>query len=185
METNKSGAIGTEIGVLLYNLRTYLNLSRVTFSQKVGYSRTHIARFESGEAVPSDEVIDKICETFDVNRRYFDINSPMPIEEAVKTKNPAAGVAARLKNTRCEKGLTQGELAKLSGVSQPIISRIEFGEKLTEKQGKKLAEALEVGADWLMFGDEEKRNYPADDKMMKWLWEHEKEREAIWEKIKK
>ena len=53
------------------------------------------------------------------------------------------------------------------------ISQVESGAKLTEKQGTKISETLEVGFDWLMTGNEKKKMYPADRKMMDWLWEKE------------
>ena len=117
-----------------------------------------------------------------MDRRYFD--NQIPVQEAVKIKNPVLGISERLKNARKQKGWSQNELAMQAGVNQPIVNRVEFGEKLTEKQGRKLAEALEVGFEWLMYGNEEKRNYPVDERMINWLWEHEEERKSIWEKMK-
>ena len=66
-------------------------------------------------------------------------------------------------------------------MNQATINRVEFGAKLTEKQGRKIAETLEVGYDWLMTGNEKKKMYPADQKMMDWLWEKEDVRREIWE----
>ena len=71
-------------------------------------------------------------------------------------------------------------MAKRSGVNQAIINRVEFGAKLTEKQAVKLAETLEIGVEWLMQGDEKKKKYPADQKMILWLWDHEDARQEIW-----
>ena len=93
-------------------------------------------------------------------------------------------ISARLKLAREEKGLNQVELAERAGVSQSLISRVEFGQKLQEKQGIKIAEALEVGVDWLMKGNEDRKKYPADQKMTDWLWEHPDVREMIWNMMK-
>lgn len=76
------------------------------------------------------------------------------------------------------------ELARHSGVDASIINRVEFGAKLTEKQGVKLAEALEVGISWLLLGNEKKKEYPADKKMIDWLWEHSDVRKEIWGRMK-
>ena len=51
------------------------------------------------------------------------------------------------------------------------------------KAGEKLAEALDVGVDWLLFGDEGKKRYPADKKLIEWLWEHPEVREELWKKM--
>lgn len=61
---------------------------------------------------------------------------------------------------REEKGWSQKELARRSGVDASIINRVEFGAKLTEKQGVKLAEALEVGISWLLLGNEKTMDVP-------------------------
>ena len=88
-----------------------------------------------------------------------------------------------MKEARKEKGWNEHELAKRSGVSQSVISQVESGAKLTEKQGTKISETLEVGFDWLMTGNEKKKMYPADRKMMDWLWEKEDVRREIWERM--
>jgi transcriptional regulator with XRE-family HTH domain len=52
-----------------------------------------------------------------------------------------------LKTRRKEFGISQHELARLSGVSQAVISRIEAGGQLpTNAQTEKLGEALKVGS---------------------------------------
>lgn len=56
-------------------------------------------------------------------------------------------------------------------------------EKLSGKQGRKIAEALEIGFEWLIEGDERKKMYPADQKMIDWLWQHEDIRKMLWEKM--
>lgn len=76
------------------------------------------------------------------------------------------------------------ELSRRSGVVASIINRVEFGAKLTKKQGVKLAEALEVGIEWLLLGNEKKKEYPADKKMIDWLWEHSDVRKEIWDRMK-
>ena len=62
-------------------------------------------------------------------------------------------LASRLKQARSLRGLTQVQLAALSGVKQPDISKIERGEiqKTTGLLG--LARALRVNPHWLDTGD--------------------------------
>lgn len=54
-------------------------------------------------------------------------------------------IASNLSKFRSRAGLSQGELAKLSGVSQQLISQIEQGKNLSTKHLPKLANALGVG----------------------------------------
>lgn len=58
---------------------------------------------------------------------------------------------AKIKQARIEKGLTQAELAEKIGVEPPSVSRWEGGEMAPRpKMIHKIAEALEVGVEWLM-----------------------------------
>ena len=193
---------------LISNLRAYLQLSQAGFAAPLGLSSTHIARFEKGVSIPSPETIDEICKVFCVDRRYFEgsIYTPdilnegsspddhsvdessenraqMIVESAVKKMNPQEGIAERLKSARKERGWSQNELAKQSSVDRTVLSRIESGATLTEKQAVKLAETLEVGVEWLLKGDEEKKDYPIDQRMIHWLWKHEDERREIWNRM--
>ena len=170
-----------ELSVRIRELRGYLNLSQAVFAGPLNLSPTHIARFERGESIPSPETLDAICKAFSVDRRYFEgTNASISVEEAVERKNPEEGVAGRLKTAREAKGWSQNELAKRADVNQATINRVEFGAKLTEKQAVKIAEVLEVGVEWLLKGDEEKKDYPVDQRMIRWLWQHENERHEIW-----
>ena len=42
---------------------------------------------------------------------------------------------------------------------------------------------LHVGVDWLLTGDEGKKQYPADRKLIDWLWEHAEVREELWKRM--
>lgn len=171
---------------LIAGLREHLQLSQAAFSAPLDLSPTQIARFEKSVCQPNPQVIKKICETYRVDPRCFEepgLSGALSVEEAVDIQKPEAGIPQRLKQARLEKGWNQYELASRSGVDQSMICRIELGATLTKKQCTKLAEALEVGYDWLMKGEEHKRAYPADQKMVDWLWEHEEVRKEIWEQM--
>lgn len=50
---------------------------------------------------------------------------------------------------------------------------LESGKyQLRRKAGEKLAAVLEVGVDWLLTGDEDRKDFPADKAMVNWLWQH-------------
>lgn len=58
---------------------------------------------------------------------------------------------------RKEKGISQAELGKLSGINGDIVGKYERGEmKPSIETAKKLADALEVSLDYLV-GDQETR----------------------------
>lgn len=129
----------------------------------------------------SDAMINNICSSFNVERAYFDGTMDLTDALSPSTKNTETGL--RLKEAREKRGGTQRELAEATGVAQPVISKLETGAKLTEKQGRKLAEILEVGFDWLMEQDERNKYVPVDEKMIKWLKDHEEVRQEIWKRM--
>lgn len=64
--------------------------------------------------------------------------------------------ADRVKNRRLELGLKQGQVAKLSGLKQPDISKIELGKILETTKLLGLAQALACNPIWLSTGKGEK-----------------------------
>ena len=133
---------------------------------------------------PSERIIEKICDVHHVDQAYF--TSEMPVEQAVqKVEVDTAGAGQRLSIARQEKGLSMWELSRRAGISQPQISMLESGKyQVKRKAAEKLAAALEVGVDWLLTGDEEKKEFPADKAMVDWLWQHPEVREELWERMK-
>lgn len=172
---------------LLSDLRRKLGLSIALFSKPTGYSPTHMKKMEEGIYIPSAETITKICESFDVDPEYFTGNKPLDESVVVKDKHDEmVAIGKRLRQTRMEKELSARGLSKSTGLSHSMISNIENGEfNLTDKRAKQLAEALNVGVDWLVKGDESRKYDPVDDKMTEWLWNHPEVRKQIWDSIRK
>ena len=135
----------------MHELRIYLGLSLRAFGEPIGYTGMHISRFEKNVLIPDERVIQKICEVFHVEPSYF--TGELSVEQSVqKNDDSLTGAAAqRLTSARLEKGLSMWELSRRSGISQPQISLLESGKyQLKRKAGVKLAEALDVGVDWLL-----------------------------------
>ena len=173
-----------DIANIITELRAHLKLSQAKFAAPLGLSSTQIARFERGIYVPSPEIIKKICEVFDVDERLFG-DSSMTVEEAVTSHDIISEISARIRSERKEKGWSQTELAKHAGLTTNTIYRIETGQiNLATQTATNIASALDVGIDWLMRGNKDRKNYPADQKMIDWLWEHPDVREMIWNMMK-
>ena len=66
-----------------------------------------------------------------------------------------------------------------------MISMIESGKDrmLSVISAKKNADAFDVGYEWLLYGVEERQDYPVNDKMIKWLWSDVELRKKIWQRI--
>lgn len=75
----------------------------------------------------------------------------------MRTNSGDKNLADRIKLLRREKNLTQEQLAEIANVSLPLIQKIErvatFGSKYTHE---KLANALGVSVQFLLFGNDEK-----------------------------
>ena len=169
----------------IHELRSYLDLSLKAFGEPLGYTGTHIGRFEKSIATPDERVIQKICQVFHVDPTYF--TGELSVEQAVQKKdvNLSSASAQRLRDARLGKNLSMWELSRMSGISQPQISLLESGKyQVKRKAAEKLAAALEVGVDWLLTGDESKKRFPADKAMVDWLWQHPEVREELWERMK-
>ena len=167
-------------------LRKLLNLSLVAFSKPLGCSPTHIKRMEVGTVIPDEEFIGKLCEVYHISPAYFD--GSVSIEELnIKDKEEEKKeIGKRLKQARKEKGMTLKELSLLASITDSQLSLTENGHyRLKENRAEDIAEALEVGVEWLLYGEERNKNFPADRKMMEWLKSHEEIREMIWKMMTK
>ena len=166
----------------IVELKNKLGLSRASFAKALDISPSQMARIEAGKVVLSDEFLLKVCGTFHVNPSFF--TGEIDIDEAVSVVSPKEKkkqVGNRLKQMRIEKGLTLKELSDLVGLSDSQLCLIENGESnLTKKRAADIATVLHVGVEWLLYGDEEKKYFPLNEKMAQWLWNHPEERERIW-----
>ena len=176
--------MSTQVDKKIHDLRSYLGLSLKAFGDAIDYTGTHILRIEQKAVNPSEQFIQKVCEGLHVDPGYF--TGEMPVDQAVrKVEVDTAGAGHRLNIARQEKSLSMLELSRRSGISQPQISMLESGKyQLRRKAGEKLAAVLEVGVEWLLTGDEEKKDFPADKAMVNWLWQHPEVREELWKRMK-
>ena len=62
----------------------------------------------------------------------------------------------RLRFRRRELGLTQDEVALLSGTNQAVIQKIENGKSLRPRKLDVIADALNITPAWLLYGDGKK-----------------------------
>ena len=167
-------------------LRKLLNLSLVAFSKPLGCSPTHIKRMEVGTVIPDEEFIGKLCEVYHISPAYFEGKVSIEELDIKDQEEEKKEIGKRLKQARKEKGMTLKELSLLASITDAQLSLTENGHyRLKENRAEDIAEALEVGVEWLLYGEERNKNFPADRKMMEWLKNHEEVREKIWEMMTK
>ena len=162
-------------------LRKLLNLSLVAFSKPLGCSPTHIKRMEVGTVIPGEEFISKLCEVYHISPAYFDGTVSIEELDIKDQEEEKKEIGKRLKQARKEKGMTLKELSLLASITDAQLSPTENGHyRLKENRAEDIAEALEVGVEWLLYGEERNKHFPADRKMMEWLKDHPEIREQIW-----
>lgn len=66
-------------------------------------------------------------------------------------------ISERLKEIRKSKGITQGALAEMIGVSRGVIQNIEYGNTSPSKiVTQAICNALQINEEWLLYGKEPK-----------------------------
>ena len=76
----------------------------------------------------------------------------------------------RMRFRRRELGLTQDELALLSGTNQAVIQKIENGKSLRPRKLDVIADALKITPAWLVYGDEKNTQLNPEAKKVGKLW---------------
>ncbi|MDD3930066.1 MAG: helix-turn-helix transcriptional regulator [Sphaerochaeta sp.] len=176
------------VGKKLVFLRKKLNLSKSAFAQKIGYSVVHLYRIETGEGMPTQEMIDTIVKVFHLDPRWPSpevgknpfLDAPSDVEDL---SGPAGN---RLVQWRKENGILQKDLAARTGISLANLVEVEFGRrKMSARFAKKIEDACDVSASWLLYGDEQSKENPCGDKMIEFLRKTPEARKIVWEMMER
>lgn len=170
-----------DIALRLVELRNKLGMSRTSFAKSIGISETHMKRFETRVSVPTEKLINTICEKYHVNPAYFE--GEIGIDEAIipfKNDDGREDAGKRLKQIRLGMNMTAKEFSSLINISNSHLYMVETGNtQMTETRANEIAEKLHVGVDWLLYGNERAKEYPIDTEMVEWLKEHPEKRYII------
>ena len=117
-------------------LRQSKGLSQSELAQKVGISNQAISHYETGKRHAKIETWQKLADYFDVSVPYlqgFDEHKPN-----------------RLKELRDKKKVSQGDLAKVTGLTRQAISNYENNERNpNDKVWQQLADYFEVSVSYI------------------------------------
>lgn len=168
--------------IKLRMIRKSLGLSQEALGKSIGLTGAHISRLENGKSGISDAILDKYTEVFGVDPEWM--NSAIEDEKVRFSGQKIDGAVTlgdRIRELRLEMKLSQKKFAQYAGVQPGDINRVEAGKAALGPQSlKRIAEAFRVGIEWLQYGDESKKAYPVDGKMIEYLWRNEKLREMIY-----
>ncbi len=179
-------------------IRETLGLSQEAIGKRVGLSGAHISRLETGTYKITDKILDSYIDALGVDRVWLlseeneAVNgsgkSAFP-EKAVFSEKRVEGVETlvdRVKTLRLKLGLSQNKFAENAGIPTATLNRFEAGKSgFAPESLKKIAEAYNVGLDWLQYGDERKKDFPVGDRLIEFLWAHKELREMLYHEMEK
>ena len=94
-------------------------------------------------------------------------------------------IGKRIRELRNEQQMSQRKFADFVHCSRETIIAAENAEYLIgERILEKISHYCDVGMDWLKFGDEKRKYYPVDDKMIEYLWDNEDIRKQLRDGMK-
>jgi len=84
-----------------------------------------------------------------------------------------------------DSGLSQYEFCKRTGVARSMFGYIMNGSRqMMRRYAEKIEKVYGIGADWLLYGREECKDYPCDDEMISFLKSNPQARKKVREMMK-
>lgn len=186
----KTQKLSDNVSKNLLRVKEFLNLSlrRIALATNKAYSM--VGHYFRGTKNPPEAWIDIFCKIYCVNKDWL-INGE---EEPVFTGKPDVtvvvrsldDVGTRIKEIRENSGLTQRKFGEKIGMTSQGVFYLEKNKTAPTKFSvARIEEEFEVGADWIMYGDEGKKDFPVSKKLIDWLWTKPEIRQKLWEKMKR
>lgn len=127
--STSSTALGLGAKILL--LRQEKNLSLSELAEKVGISSSYLCQIENGKVMPALSTLKSIAKALDAKPESLMASTSL--------------VGYKIKKIRCERNITQAQLAEKAGVSAGLIGQIESGKvEPSIKTLEKIAAALSL-----------------------------------------
>ena len=139
-------------------IRLEKGLSTYDLSELTGIPQSTISKMENGKRKLETDSLRKLSEVLNISiSAFFDeekINENKNISLII-TQDETIKLSDRIKDLRKQKGWTQADLHKKTGISMGMIGGIENGTRNpSDKSINKIAEAFGVSQDWLKSGKE-------------------------------
>ena len=176
---------GEKARMNLKTVKACLKLTLQNIADATDVTNATVSRYTSGIMEIPVSWAEKFCSAFHVDKDWFISGDGDPIFKEKPQIKQKDGAGMRLKQIRNELGLNQKTVYSILGINSSNYSKIENDHTtLTMENARKIEDAFGYGADWLLYGDEEKKEYPVCRRMIEYLWQHKEEREQLWEKMK-
>lgn len=186
MKTSNVSGTQSISGSRIHELRTRLNMFAVAFGRRCNMSANQLSLIEDGKYPVTEELFESILQEFggvepDKLSSWLKGETDELCVHGELIENQGEAAIDRLRQVFEESGLSQREFCRRLGVSSTNLSYVFSGkQKFTEKFAKKIESEFMVGADWLLYGDENAKNYPLSDELMSILKHKPEIRKMIW-----
>lgn len=81
--------------------------------------------------------------------------------------------------------MNREEFGKRTGCSESVIAKIELNySNGSDTILQRIADTFEVGFEWLKYGDEKTHISPVNKKLIEWLNDNQKVRDALWKEMR-
>ena len=145
--------------------RRKLGLTQGALAEQFGISTNAICRMENEKTRIPDAILSWLDE--------------QDLEEL-----PQGDVGQRISELRKNVRMSRNQFAEYVGCTGPTISRLENGKNAIERPlAIRIAEKCHVGVDWLLAGDEDKKEWPVDRTLTDFLWSHPDVRKMLYRMI--
>lgn len=162
-------------------VRSALGISSVQLSKSIDIEPYQWERFESGNVLPSMNVISAVGKKYGVNEGYL-VFGRGNIFSDERRPDDQDDIRQRLISLRGERSTYS--FAKMCGIGLSTYEAIEGGMKEASiKQIHRIAEATGVGEKWLLTGDERAKDFPVNDEFIAYLEKHPEIRKEIWDQV--
>lgn len=133
-----TGGLGAKISIL----REEKGLSLSGLAEKANISPSYLCQIENGKVMPALSTLKNIASALDIEPELLMASTSF--------------VGYKIKKIRCERNITQAELAKKAGVSTGLIGQIESGKvEPSIKTLEKIAAALSLSPCFFVSEDDE------------------------------
>ncbi len=168
------------LGCRIQELRRLLNLSKTQFALGIGYTCTQVLKVENGTSTASATMCERIVDAYDVRAEWLCGADGEPwIDKKIEPQITLA--VQRLRKVYEDSGLSQREFCKRIGASTTSLTEQFSGKReITVRFAQRIEKEFDVGADWLLYGDERNKDFPCGEKMNEYLKGHPEKREIVW-----
>ena len=148
-------------------VRSIVKCNESQMSKWMGYDKDYYSLIISGKKEATKSVIKNFCAAFFINEKYL-LNGEGPISDFDIS---AEAVKTRVNQLRV--GYSQAEFSRKINVVHTTVRLFNNEDYVFSREMLiRIADAFDIDYVWFITGDDERKEYPVNDKMISWLKEH-------------